>query len=254
MTVDSKSGTDQARVCFIVGASGAIGRAIVLEMAATGHRIGGTYRSRKRELEAFIDRLDQGAARHCVAECDTSDRQSVARAYAALEGNLGTPNSLIYCAGIRRDRPLVHMDPEDWDAVLDTNLRGAFDFVRLVLPSMIRARYGRIVLISSVSGSFGVDGQSNYGASKAGMEALARSVAREVGPFRIAINAIAPGLVESEMTDGLSAASTRGFLNRIPLRRFAKASEISPLAGFLASDRASYITGQTFTIDGGLSA
>jgi 3-oxoacyl-[acyl-carrier protein] reductase len=254
MKIISEPEANQRRVSFVIGASGAIGQAIFSELAASGHQVGGTYCSHKDELLSLIAELDPADTQHYATACDTSDSESVANAYSALEARLGKPNTLIYCAGIRRDRPHSHLNMSDWDAVLNTNLRGAADFVRQALESMTRARSGRIILISSVSGSNGVAGQSSYGASKAGLEAIVRAVSREVGQVGVSINAVAPGLIESEMTADLPDAVTRQFLSRIPFRRFGQPRDVAQLVAFLASDQANYITGQTFTIDGGLSA
>lgn len=239
---------------FLIGASGDLGRAVAIGLIDAGHRVALTYNANEEPIRDLLLHADRAGVDGIGSQCDTRDPAAIRSTYQRFVDALGPPAALVYCAGIRRDRPLLNMADEDWADVLDTNLRGAMQFVRLAGADMVRARCGRIILISSVSGRVGVAGQANYGASKGGMDAMIRALTREFGPFGVTINGVAPGLVESAMTADLPASVKRGYLSRIALRRFAQPADIAPIVGFLASNGARYITGQTFVVDGGLTA
>jgi 3-oxoacyl-[acyl-carrier protein] reductase len=244
----------QQPAAFLFGASGDIGRAIAADLIGSGHRVALTYHANEKPVRELLDRAEQLGVAAVGSRCDTRDPAAIRSAYERFVETLGPPAVLIYSAGVRRDRGLLQMTDDEWTDVLDTNLGGAMQSVRLAAADMVRGRNGSIILISSVSGRAGVAGQANYAASKGGMDAMVRALTREFGQFGVTINAVAPGLVQSSMTADLPAGVMRGYLSRIPLRRFAQPSDIAPLVTFLASDRARYITGQTFVVDGGLTA
>lgn len=238
---------------LVAGASGGIGRAIAEELLRNGCDAALTYqrnRAAAEDLEALASGLDRLCSIHYL---DVRDPQRVEEVCNEVAGSLGPPSLLVCSAGVVRDRPLVQMEERDWTDVLETNLFGTYHLMRRVVPLMMRAGGGRILTVASVSGIHGQAGQANYAASKGGVIAMTRALARELGPFNITVNAIAPGVVETEMTEDLSPAIRRQFLQRIPLRRFAQPEDVVPVARLLLSPEGAYITGQVLVVDGGLT-
>jgi 3-oxoacyl-[acyl-carrier protein] reductase len=239
---------------MVVGANGAIGRAIAEDLLQEGCDLAVTFYRRDAEIQSLLA-VATRAGRRCRAyRLDVRDQQAVAETCRQASEDLeGHPSLLVSSAGILRDHPVAQLDPDDWRAVLETNLFGPYYFIRELAPLMIRQQMGRIVSIASVSGLFGQPGQANYAASKGGVIAMTRALARELGPFNITVNAVAPGLVDTEMIAELAPALKRQFLHRIPLRRFAAPADLVPAVRLLLSPQAAYITGQVLVVDGGLT-
>ena len=185
--------------------------------------------------------------------CDVSDSASVEALFKAIEADFGTPHVLVNNAGITRDGLFIRMKEEDWDRVIDINLKGTFLCIKAVTRGMMKARYGRIINLSSIVGLTGAVGQANYSASKAGVLGLTMSVARELGSRGVTCNAVAPGFIETDMTEELSEEMKAGVISNAPAGRLGTTADIAQAVLFLASKEASYITGQTLTVDGGLS-
>jgi 3-oxoacyl-[acyl-carrier protein] reductase len=243
--------TDQ--VAIVTGASQGIGRSIALVLAGAGAKVACVARSREKLAEtAEAIRAAGGTAE--VMACDVSNSASVEEVMEAVTGKWGRLDILVNNAGITRDTLIPRMSDADWDDVINTNLRGTFLFTRAATRAMMQRRYGRIINISSVSGLTGNPGQSNYGASKAGMIGLTRTVAKELAGRKVTVNAIAPGFIESEMTAALGPGILDEVKKRIPAKRMGRPEEIAYVVLFLASEAASYITGQVLTVDGGLCA
>ncbi len=243
--------TDQ--VAIVTGASRGIGKSIALVLAASGAKVACVARSVDKLTEtAEAIRAAGGTAE--VFECDVSSSASVEQVIEAVTTKWDRLDILVNNAGITRDTLIPRMSDADWDDVINTNLRGTFLFTRAATLKMMQRRYGRIINISSVSGLTGNPGQSNYGASKAGMIGMTRTVAKELAGRKVTVNAIAPGFIESEMTAALGPGILDEVKKRIPAKRMGRAEEIAYAVLFLASDAASYITGQVLTVDGGLCA
>jgi len=236
---------------LVTGASRGIGKACVEVLASDGYRIVLAARSRDRlEETAGIIRAAGGEA--FPVEIDLSEAESIANGISKAAKEFGRIDILVNNAGITKDGLAVRMKQADWEIVLRTNLSGSFYAIQQVLPGMMRERWGRIVNISSVVGEMGNPGQANYVASKAGLIGLTKSLAQEVGSRNITINAIAPGFIETEMTQGLSAELKQKLLDETPLRRMGTPQDIARAIKFLVSDDASFITGHVLDVNGGI--
>lgn len=227
------------RVVLVTGGTRGIGLACATAFAALGDRVAVTHRA--APVEGFVS-----------VPCDVSSAESVESAFTAVEAELGKVEVLVANAGVNRDNLVLRMSDDDFTSVLETNLTGAFRAVKRALPGMLRARRGRIVLISSVVGLLGSGGQVNYAASKAGMVGMARSLVRELGARDITVNVVAPGFVDTDMTAALGEERTQAIVRTVPLGRMATAAEIAGVVTWLASDAAGYVTGAVIPVDGGL--
>ena len=233
---------------LVTGASRGIGQAIASEMVSAGYRVLGTATS-EAGRQQVSDQLGDNGRGYTLR---LSDDQSVSQCLSALKADKETPLVLINNAGITKDNLMMRMKFEEWHDVLATNLTGVFQLSQGLLRGMMKAKFGRIINISSVVGSMGNPGQSNYAASKAGVEGLTRSLAAEVASRNITVNAVAPGFIATDMTDTLTEAQQAQMLERIPAGRLGRSSEVASLVRFLASENASYITGETIQINGGM--
>ncbi|MFI0740425.1 3-oxoacyl-[acyl-carrier-protein] reductase [Streptomyces sp. NPDC021100] len=234
-----------SRSVLVTGGNRGIGLAIARAFADAGDKVAVTYRS--GEPPAAL--LDQG----CLAvKCDITDPEQVEQAFKEIEEKQGAVEVLVANAGVTRDQLLLRMSEEDFTSVVETNLTGTFRVVKRASRPMLRARKGRVVLISSVVGLLGSAGQANYAASKAGLIGFARSVARELGSRNITVNVVAPGFVDTDMTRVLSDEQRAGIVANVPLGRYAQPEEIAASVRFLASEEAAYITGAVIPVDGGL--
>ncbi len=238
------------RVVLVTGGNRGIGLACVQRFLALGDRVAATYRGTPPPLDGLPP--DQ-VARLLPVTCDVTRPDEVGAAFDRVEAELGRVQVLVANAGITRDTLLLRMDEEAWQAVLDTNLTGAYRVVRRALGPMVRARGGRVVLMSSVSALLGSPGQVNYAAAKAGLVGMARSLAREVGSRGITVNVVAPGIVETDMIAALGDARAEQLRSMVPLGRSASPGEIAGAVAFLASEDAAYITGAVLAVDGGLA-
>ena len=240
-------------VALVTGGSRGIGAAIARELARRGHPVAVNFARRADAAEAVVSEIEAAGGTGLAVGADVSDEEAVAAMFEEVASRLGPVGVLVNNAGITRDNLLLRMGPEDFDAVIATNLRSAYLCTRAALRGMLRAKWGRIICIASVAGVAGNPGQANYAASKAGLIGFAKSVAKEVGSRGITVNSIAPGFIDTEMTDALGDDLKSASLEAIALGRFGKPEEVAALAGFFASEEAGYITGQVVMVDGGLA-
>lgn len=237
------------KVALVTGGSRGIGLAIAQELADAGATVAVVGRNGERAVEAAAGLPGGG---HGGFACDVADSAAVAELVKAVEAEVGPIEILINNAGITRDNILLRMKDEEWDAVLNANLKGAFNTIRAVTRGMMKRRDGVIVNVSSVVGLMGNAGQTNYSASKSGLHGLTKSVARELAPRGVRCNAIAPGFIRTDMTASLTDAQTEALQSQIPLARLGEPEDISGVVRFLAGPAARYITGQVLAIDGGM--
>ena len=239
----------EGRNALVTGASGGIGTAIAKKLHGLGAHVG-LHGTRAERLESLRDEL---GGRATVLAADLSDREAVANLGKRAEDELGGVHILVNNAGITKDGLFVRMKDEDWDRVLEINLGAAFRLTRALTQPMMKRRGGRVVNITSVVGVTGNPGQANYCASKAGMIGFTKSLAQEVATRGITANCVAPGFIESEMTDALNDKQREAILGTIPAKRMGTSDEVAACVAFLASDEAAYVTGQTLHVNGGMA-
>ena len=238
------------KVAVITGGTRGIGLAIVQKFIDEGASVA-VIGTRPESVDPVVEKFASDANIKGYA-LNVADREAVEETFKNITADFGTVDVLVNNAGITRDTLLMRMKEEDWDSVIDINLKGAFNCLKAVTRAMMKARCGRIINISSIVGLTGNPGQANYSASKAGLFGLTKSAAKELAARNITVNAVAPGYIATEMTDAISEEARESFLKNIPLARQGEGKDVAALVAFLASDDASYITGQTVNVDGGL--
>lgn len=244
----------EGKAAIITGATRGIGKAIATELAKRGANVAFNYSKSADEAEKLRAELETTGVKTFAAQCDVANTAAAGEFVTQVKEAFGTVDYLINNAGITRDQLILRMKEEDWDSVIDTNLKGAWNFSKHVLRPMMRNENGGSILnISSISGVVGMLGQSNYSASKAGMIGLTKSLAKEVATKKITVNALALGLIETDMSAEMNAEYREKFLSMVPLGRLGNVQEVADIACFMLSPAAAYITGQVIQADGGLA-
>ncbi|MFD6227331.1 3-oxoacyl-ACP reductase FabG [Streptomyces sp. NPDC060232] len=244
---------DTRRVAVVTGGSRGIGRAVVERFLSDGYDVGYCYRSRPADADALETLAAEHGGRVFDASVDVTDPDAVRGFLERTQERLGAIDALVTNAGIVHDGPLVTMGQDAWNSVIDTNLTGTYNVCRAAVFTLMKQGRGSIVTVSSVAGVCGSATQANYAASKAGIIGFTKSLAKEVARFGVRANVVAPGLIATDMTDGMTEKARAGVIASIPLRRIGTAWEVADTVAFLASDRAAYITGQVIRVDGGIS-
>ncbi|HEA6775798.1 TPA: 3-oxoacyl-[acyl-carrier-protein] reductase [Staphylococcus aureus] len=237
---------------LVTGASRGIGRSIALQLAEEGFNVAVNYAGSKEKAEAVVEEIKAKGVDSFAIQANVADADEVKAMIKEVVSQFGSLDVLVNNAGITRDNLLMRMKEQEWDDVIDTNLKGVFNCIQKATTQMLRQRSGAIINLSSVVGAVGNPGQANYVATKAGVIGLTKSAARELASRGITVNAVAPGFIVSDMTDALSDELKEQMLTQIPLARFGQDTDIANTVAFLASDKAKYITGQTIHVNGGM--
>jgi 3-oxoacyl-[acyl-carrier protein] reductase len=248
----AESGNGASRVAFVTGASKGIGRAIAVELGRLGRRVACGYGGDGAGAKETQRLVETAGGEALLVSADVADAAAVDGAFSEIEAAWGPVEILVNNAGVTRDGLVARMTDDQWDTVIDTNLGGAFHTIRRASAKMMRARFGRIVNVSSVSGQAGTPGQANYSAAKAGLLGLSRAVARELAPRGVTCNVVAPGPIVTAMTDAMAPEWHSAIQATVPLGRLGEPEEVAAVVGFLCSDIAGYVTGALVPVDGGL--
>jgi len=243
----------EGKVAVVTGGSRGIGRAIALAFGRAGARVAVTCSRQREAAEEVVVALQQMGGTGQVFQFDVADYTATTAAFEEIVKTFGRVDILVNNAGVRSDQLLVRMKPEEWDAVIHTNLSGTFHCARAAARTMLRQRWGRIIAITSVIGMTGNAGQTNYAASKAGLIGFTKALAKELGPRGITVNAVAPGFIETDMTRTLSDTQRQALLQHVPLGSLGTPDDVAACVLFLASDEARYITGEVVSVSGGLT-
>lgn len=243
----------EGKVALVTGAGRGIGRAIAVRLAGAGARVIVNYNGSEAKARDTVKEIEESGGEAIALKCDVSDFTACAELAKTVIDKFGRLDILVNNAGVTRDGLIVRMSEEDYDKVLDINLKGAFNTIRHFSPAFLKQRSGKIINISSVSGVLGNAGQANYSASKAGLIGLTKSVARELAGRGICVNALAPGFIETEMTEAMSDKAKEAVIGSIPMKRTGHAEDVAEAAAFLADEASDYITGQVLCVDGGMA-